>query len=67
VIHIVTASYLLGKGQEEGLVLHPLQVHIGVGVQHLQALEQLIVQSLNESHQVTPDLHITEAVRVEAL
>ena len=49
-------AYLLSEGQEQGLVLHPLQVQIGVGVQHLQALEQLVVQALNESHQVAPHL-----------
>lgn len=63
----MTASYLLGEGQEQGLVLHPLQVHVGVGVQDLQALEQLIIQSLNEAHQVAPNLHVTEGVCVHAL
>ena len=48
--------YLLGEGQKEGLILHSLQVHVGVRVQHLQALEELIIQTLNETHQVTPDL-----------
>lgn len=50
-------TYLLGQGQEQRLILHPLQVQVGVRVQDLQALEELIIQPLNESNQVAPDLH----------
>lgn len=52
-------THLLGESQEQGLILHPLQVQIGVGVQHLQALEELIIQPLNEAHQVPPHLQFS--------
>ena len=52
----VMCDYLLCKSQEQGLVLHPLQIQVGVRVQDLKALEQLIIQPLNEPHQVTPYL-----------
>jgi len=52
----IMCGYLLCKSQEQGLILHPLQVQVGVRVQDLKALEQLIIQPLNESHQVTPYL-----------
>ncbi len=48
--------YLLSKSQEQGFILHPFQVQVGVRVQHLQALEQLIIQSLNKADQVAPYL-----------
>ena len=49
---------LLSQGQEKWLVLHPLQVQVGVRVQDLQALEQLVIQALNEADKVTPNLRI---------
>ncbi len=61
----VTCGYLLCKSQEQGLVLHPLQIQVGVRVQDLEALEQLIIQPLNEPHQVTPYLrgmHLGSAI-----
>ena len=47
---------LLSQSKEQGLVLHSFQVQVGVRVQYLQALEQLIIKPLNETHQVTPYL-----------
>ncbi len=52
----VMCGYLLCESQEQGLILHPLKIQVGVRVQDLKALEQLIIQPLNESHQVTPYL-----------
>lgn len=60
----VMCGYLLCKSQEQGLILHPLQIQVGVRVQDLQALEKLIIQPLNESHQVTPYL---KCIQVQSL
>ena len=59
ILNPAVGADLLGQGQEKGLILHSLQVQIGVRVQDLQALEQLVVQTLNEAHKVTPNLQIS--------
>mmetsp|Transcript_34038 Transcript_34038/g.75462 ORF Transcript_34038/g.75462 Transcript_34038/m.75462 type:complete len:380 (+) Transcript_34038:1188-2327(+) len=57
-------KHLLSKRKEDGLVLEASQVLMGVRIDHLQALEHLVIQALHKCHQVAPDLDLSTLRRL---